>query len=160
MKKNSKVRSGFSLIELVIVVVIIAIIAAIAVPKMSRGAAGANDSATMQNLSQMRSAIDLFAAEHGGTLPSSTPATFKDQLTTYTDISGGTSATKTATHIYGPYLKSIPTLPVGTNKGLSTVTATGPAGTGNFAWFYDGSTVWVNNPTADVDARGTAYNTY
>ncbi|HEX8324426.1 MAG TPA: prepilin-type N-terminal cleavage/methylation domain-containing protein [Tepidisphaeraceae bacterium] len=161
MKKNSKVRSGFSLIELVIVVVIIAIIAAIAVPKMSRGAAGANDSATMQNLSQMRSAIDLFAAEHGGTYPSITPATFKDQLTTYTDISGGTSATKTATHIYGPYLKSIPTLPVGTNKGLTTVTSSGTApGTGNFAWFYDGSTVWVNNPSTDVDAKGTAYNTY
>ena len=153
-------RRGFSLIELVIVVVIIAIIAAIAIPKMSRGAAGANDSATMLDLSQMRSACDLFTTEHGGTAPSTTPATFISQMTTYTDITGAASATKDATHIYGPYLKSIPALPVGTNKGLATVTATGPAGTGAFGWYFDGQTVWVNDPVTDVDAKGTAYNAY
>ena len=153
-------RGGFSLIELVIVVVIIAIIAAIAIPKMSRGAAGANDSATSQDLSQMRGAIDLFTQEHGGTYPSTTPATFLAQLTTYTDITGAASGTKDTTHIYGPYLRAIPALPVGTNKGLSTVTATGPAGTGAFGWYYDGVTIWVNDPTADADVKGTAYNTY
>ena len=160
MRNNVKSRAAFSLIELVIVVVIIAIIAAIAIPKMSRGAAGANDSATMQDLSQMRSACDLFASEHGGTYPSATPATFISQLTTYTDISGAAQATKDTTHIYGPYLKAIPNLPVGTNKGLNTVTGTGPAGTGTFAWYFDGLTVWVNDPGTDVDVKGTAYNTY
>lgn len=153
-------RRGFSLIELVIVVVIIGIIAAIAIPKMSRGAAGANDSATSQDLSQMRSAIDLFASEHGGTYPSTTPATFINQLTTYSDISGNAQTTKDTTHIYGPYLKAIPNLPVGTNKGLNTITATGPAGTGSFGWYYDGLTVWVNDPTTDTDVSSKAYNTY
>ena len=160
MRKRFQPARGFSLIELVIVVVIIAIIAAIAIPKLSRGAAGANDSATMQDLSQLRSACDLFASEHSGTYPSTTPATFILQLTTYTDINGSASATKDTTHIYGPYVKAIPTLPVGTNKGLNTVTATGPAGTGAFAWYFDGLTVWVNDPTTDVDAKGVAYNTY
>jgi prepilin-type N-terminal cleavage/methylation domain-containing protein len=156
MRNKYKAKRGFSLIELVIVVVIIAIIAAIAIPKMSRGAAGANDSATKQDLSQMRSACDLFASEHNGT----TPATFILQLTTYTDINGNNQATKDSTHIYGPYLKTIPTLPVGTNKGLNTVTATGPAGTGTFGWYFDGLTVWVNDPITDTDVSGTAYNTY
>ena len=160
MRTKFQPARGFSLIELVIVVVIIAIIAAIAIPKLSRGAAGANDSATMQDLSQLRSACDLFASEHSGTYPSTTPATFILQLTTYTDINGSASATKDTTHIYGPYVKAIPTLPVGTNKGLNTVTATGPAGTGTFAWYFDGLTVWVNDPTTDVDAKGVAYNTY
>ena len=160
MRKTFQPARGFSLIELVIVVVIIAIIAAIAIPKLSRGAAGANDSATMQDLSQLRSACDLFASEHSGTYPSTTPATFVLQLTTYTDINGSASATKDTTHIYGPYVKAIPTLPVGTNKGLNTVTATGPAGTGTFAWYFDGLTVWVNDPSTDVDAKGVAYNTY
>ncbi len=154
MKNRKSNRSGFSLIELVIVVVIIAIIGAIAIPKMSRGAAGAGDSATIQNLSTMRSAIELYSTEHGGTYPSTTPATFISQLTTYTDASGAAVGTKDTTHIYGPYLKSIPSLPVGTNKGLSTVTATGPAGTGTFAWFFDGTTVWANDPGTDLDAKG------
>ena len=154
-------RRGFTLIELVVVVVIIAIIAAIAIPKMSRGSAGAADSATTQDLSTLRSALELYQTEHGGTYPSTaSAATLANQLTQYTDSSGNAVATKDSTHIYGPYLKAVPSLPVGTNKGLATFTVTGPAGTGTFGWYYDGSTFWANNPSTDTDARGTAYNTY
>ena len=78
----------------------------------------------------------------------------------YSDVSGNTSATKTTACIYGPYLKAIPALPVGTNKTLATLTTTGPAGTGSFAWYFDGTTFWANDPSSDVDAKGTAYNTY
>jgi prepilin-type N-terminal cleavage/methylation domain-containing protein len=154
-------RKGFTLIELVVVVVIIAIIAAIAIPRMSRGSAGAADSAVSQDLAVMRSAVELFQTEHNGTYPNATSAaTFVNQLTQYTDISGNAVATKDTTHIYGPYLKTVPSMPVGTNKGLNTVTITGPAGTGAFGWFYDGTTVWVNDPATDVDVKGTPYNTY
>jgi type II secretory pathway pseudopilin PulG len=138
--------------------VIIAIIGAIAIPKMSRGSAGANDSAVTQDLATMRSSLDLFASEHGSNYP--TAANVVPQLTTYTDINGNTNATKTTVFIYGPYLKAVPTLPVGTNKGLSTVTTTGPAGTGTFGWYYDGTSMWANDPGTDVDVKGTAYNTY
>src|SRR5215218_6957536 len=93
-------RKGFSLIELVIVVVIIGIIAAIAIPRLSRGSAGAADSAVSGNLAVLRSAIDLFATEHGGTYPS--VGTFDSQLTQYSDAAGSFSATKTSTMIYGP----------------------------------------------------------
>jgi general secretion pathway protein G len=154
-------RRGFTLIELVVVVVIIAIIAAIAIPKMSRGSAGAADSAVAQDLATMRSALELYQTEHGGTYPSNTSAaTFLNQLTQYTDASGNAQATKDTTHIYGPYLKAVPPLPVGTNKGLNTVTITGPAGTGAFGWYFDGTTVWANDPATDVDVKTTPYNTY
>src|ERR1700759_2370087 len=89
-------RSAFSLIELVIVVVIIAIIGAIAIPKMSRGAAGAGDSALIQDLAVLRSAVALYNAEHPNA-PLTTSATFPDALTKYTDASGTVSATKTTT---------------------------------------------------------------
>lgn len=153
--------AGFTLIELVVVVVIIAIIAAIAIPKMSRGSAGAGDSAVSQDLSTMRAALELYQTEHGGTYPSnSTVATFVNQMTEYTDASGNAQSNKDNTHIYGPYIKAFPTLPVGTNKGQNTVTVTGPVGTGQFGWYYDGTSIWVNDPSTDVDVTNTPYNTY
>ena len=130
-------RNAFSLIELVIVVVIIGIIAAIAIPRLSRGASGAADSALSGNLTVLRNAIDLYATEHGGTYPAL--ATFEAQLTQYTDNSGATTATKDATHIYGPYLRKIPQLPVGSKKGQATVKIgadTDLPGVSTEAWIY------------------------
>src|SRR5258707_4107356 len=129
MNRKNTGRTGFSLIELVIVVVIIAIIAAIAIPKMSRGASGAGDAALLQDLSVLRSAGDLYNAEHPGnplgSTNSATATAIETSLTSYSDVTGATtSATKTSTAIYGPYLKSLPTLPVGVNKGQTHVTLT------------------------------------
>ena len=161
MRNGTRNQSGFTLIELVVVVVIIAIIAAIAIPKMSRGSAGAADAALSQDLSTIRSALELYQTEHNGAYPSTTSATtFLNQLTQYTDANGNAQSAKDTTHIYGPYIKSFPSLPVGTNKGLNTVTITGPAGTGAFGWYYDGTTVWANDPTTDTDIKTTPYNTY
>jgi prepilin-type N-terminal cleavage/methylation domain-containing protein len=154
---NNLFRRGFSLIELVIVVVIIGIIAAIAIPRMSRGASGAQDSALTANLAVLRNAIDLYETEHPGSYPAL--ATFVAQLTQYTDASGATSATKTSTHIYGPYLRAIPALPVGANKGSTSVAATFAA---NVGWIYNASTGTITAATQDseVDATGKKYNTY
>lgn len=155
-------RRGFSLIELVIVVVIIGIIAAIAIPRLSRGASGAADSAVAGNLSVLRNAIDLYATEHGGTYPA--VATFADQLTQYTDGTGATSTTKTATAIYGPYMRKMPPLPVGTNKNSATVVdgSSGTPGASAGGWFYNPSTGEIKANTADTekDAGGKAYNAY
>ena len=151
-------RSAFSLIELVIVVVIIGIIGAIAIPRMSRGAAGAADSGLVADLAVMRSAIDLYKAEHGGLLP--TFADIEDQLTTYTNDAGTANATKTTTYYLGPYLREIPKLKVGTNKGLAGFVAT--QGGTTEGWVYNATTgaVSANLPGTEVDVRGVAYNTY
>ncbi len=158
-------RAGFSLVELVIVVVIIAIIGAIAIPRLSRGAAGAADSALIADLAVLRNAVDLYTTEHNGTAPG---ATIVNQLTLYSNIAGATSATKTATHIYGPYIRAIPPMPVGSKKGESgvfveTVAANvPPGGAATDGWWYNTATneVRANLPNADTDAAGTQYNAY
>lgn len=160
---NMKRNTGFSLIELIIVVVIIAIIGAIAIPRMSRGAAGASDSALVGDLAVLRSAIDLYAAEHGGTFPDAT--NFTNVMTGYTDASGDAQATKDASHIYGPYLRKIPPLPVGTNKNATSVadgtSVTTPGGSAD-GWWYDPTSgvIKANLASTEVDASNTAYSAY
>jgi general secretion pathway protein G len=155
-------RHGFSLIELVIVVVIMAILGAIAIPRMSRGAAGAADSSLITNLSVLRNAIDLYATEHGGTFPAA--ATLEDQLTKYTDASGAAVAAKDATHIFGPYLRQMPVLSVGANKGSKVVvdSTAGAIGTVAGGWYYNATTgeIFANLLDADKDASEKKYNTY
>ena len=151
-------RRAFSMIELVIVVVIIGIIAAIAIPRMSRGAAGAQDSALIANLTVLRNAIDLFITEHEGVIPAA--ADIENALLQYSNLAGDSfSATKDTTHYYGPYLRSLPELPVSAERGSTGITAT--AGTSGKGWVYDDSdgSIIANSGT-DTDATGTAYNTY
>jgi len=162
MHIQSKKRA-FSLVELVIVVVIIGVIAAIAVPRISRGARGANESALRADLAALRNAIDLFAAEHGGSFPLA--GTFETQLTTFSDDAGNTNATKTTVFKYGPYLRAIPGLPVagagaitGGKLGDKTVAASDAAGVG---WIYTVSsgTIVANTGTAAAE-DGTLYNAF
>jgi prepilin-type N-terminal cleavage/methylation domain-containing protein len=155
-RRGGILRRAFSLIELVIVVVIIGIIAAIAIPRMSRGAEGASDSALIGNLATLRNAIDLYHTEHEGVYP--TAANIVAQLTQYSDINGGTSATKTSTHIYGPYIREIPKMPVkGDGKGDSKIAAAAAADVG---WIYTESTGSIVANSAEKDARKVAYNSY
>ncbi len=146
-RRNHLIRA-FSLIELVIVVVIIGIIAAIAIPRMSRGAEGAAQRVLDGDLAVLRDAIDRYAAEHLSAFPDL--ATFDAQVTRYTDAAGGTNATKDATHIYGPYLRRLPPLPLGTWKGetgLKSPAAIPPSTRKtNCGWLYDESSgqIWAN----------------
>lgn len=150
LSKSIHSRRAFSLIELVIVVVILGIIGAVAIPRMSRGAEGAAESALVSNLATLRGAIELYAAEHGGTFPSE--ASFSDELLLYTNASGGTSATKTGAFIYGPYLRAVPALPVGTKQGNTGIAAADAAGVG---WIYDETTGAISANCADSEVNGS-----
>lgn len=156
---RSRRNAAFTLIELVIVVVIIGILAAIAVPRMSRGAAAAGDSALTANLTQIRNAFDMFQTEHGGTYPALADAS--KFLTMYTDATASqVQADKDESKglIYGPYLRSIPSLPVGPSRGKNTFIDT--LG-GDGGWVYDGKgNVKANVPDGVKDALGKAYNEY
>ena len=145
-------------------VVIIGILAAIAIPRMSRATVGATDSALSANVAVLRNAIDLYSTEHGGAFP--VLATIDAQLTQYTDASGATAATKDTTHIYGPYLRKTPPLPMGPTGYKNATTyvdgSTGTPGTSAGAWFYNATTgtISANLDATQVDATGKLYNTY
>ncbi|MEO1236931.1 MAG: prepilin-type N-terminal cleavage/methylation domain-containing protein [Planctomycetota bacterium] len=140
---------GFSLVELVIVVVIVGLLAAIAIPRFSRGAAGASDSALSGDLAVLRNAIELYAAEHNGSFPDED--SIADQLTLYSNLAGATSATPGDTHPFGPYLHAVPALKVGTQAGGNLIegvnaTPTAETATANTGWLYNEATgqIWAN----------------
>lgn len=154
---SRRTLKGFSLIELVIVVVIIGIIGAIAIPRLSRGSAGAAENSLRGNLAVLRSAIELYAAEHDGAFPAA--GTIAAQLTQYSDFEGNTNASKTAVYIYGPYIQSVPPLPVGAKKGGTLIAAADAA---NVGWIYDAATgkIRANTTAGENDARGVAFSDY
>ncbi len=150
-------RGGFSLLELVIVVVILGIVAAIAIPRMSRGSGGAADAALKADLATMREAIERYRAEHDGDWPGQ--VAFVGALThhsnkTATEI----QAFRDTKHFYGPYLREIPSLPVGKRKGCTGVAAVDGVGIG---WIYNAADGSIKaNTTTEADDAGRLYNTY
>ena len=142
---------GFTLVELLVVVVILAIIAAIVVPQFSTATDEAKESVLDSNLARMRSAVELYKAQHGhfpgdadadgatcpGTGTAGTGDTaslanraiaFADQLTMYTNAAGQACSTTDATFKFGPYLKSaalgpagVPDNPITLSNGVDVV---------------------------------------
>lgn len=158
--KAPRRRTGFSMIELVIVVVIIGIIAAIAIPRMSRGAAAAADSALAQNLAILRNALDLYATEHSNAYP--TAANVADALTKYTKADGtdaNAAKDEAGGRIYGPYLRVLPPISVGGQKGKNGIAAAAADGV---AWVYDAAagTVQPNVDALAKDGAGKLYVNY
>jgi prepilin-type N-terminal cleavage/methylation domain-containing protein len=166
MFRRIRKSRGFSLVELVVVIVIIGILAAMAIPRLSRGSAGAGNAAVAGNLATIRAAINLYAAEHNSKNPSGTAANIVAQLTQYTDINGGTSATKTPPFIYGPYLTAVPPAPVGENAGSRTILVDSTNSppqvdtSGGEGWVYNPNTGEFLINTTRTDDAGKAYNTY
>ena len=131
MKRNK--QAGFTLIEMLIVVLLLGILAMLVIPQISVSTEDASLNTLHSNLGSMRNAIELYYHQHNETYPGEHDITgtatadaaaaataFLQQLTQYTDINGDVAAVKDATHIYGPYLKSV-TLPTNPYNNDNTV---------------------------------------
>jgi general secretion pathway protein G len=152
---------AFSLVELVIVLVIIGVIAAIAVPRLTHGATNASAIALKSDLAALRHAIELYRAEHEGALP--TVAKFTAQMTKFSNAAGGSFAATASVAegiIYGPYLKAIPPLPVGAQKGQTAVI--GPSDNTDAGWVYTQSAgdIAPNTTASELDRDGIQYDSY
>ena len=138
-------------------VVIVGILAAIALPRLSRGSGGASFAALLGDLATMRAGIDKYSAEHNGRFP--TEAGFEAEMTGYTTLGGAPSPIPTDKHIFGPYLREIPPLPVGFRTGQRGVAGSSGEGVG---WIYDQSTGDIRANTSDDECsdEGKPFNSY
>ena len=172
MAGRIEARRAFSLIEVIIVVVILGMIAAIAIPRMSHANQTAAENSLAGDLAVWRAALDLYQSQHGGAYPKNS-ATLVLQLTQYTDASGETSPTRDDRCIYGPCLRTVPSLPevessssLAVPSGSTTVGPTLIGGApstivpGGYGWLYDGAGNIYPNTGVLTDPTGKLYNSY
>ena len=141
-------RAAFTLVEVLIVVVILAILAATVLPQFQNASGQAEASAVRQNLSVVRSQIELYRVQHNGQLPGPNETTFLARMTAGTDRNGGAGTT------YGPYIKGkFPENPAAVGKEgkilFSTAAPPTTMPTSGEGW-------WYNDTTGEFRAMGDA----
>jgi len=142
----NKKREGFTLVEVLIVVVIMAVLAATIVPQFSDSSRDAKISTAQFNLSTLRGQIEMYKAQHNSIVPALGTL---EELTKKTDV-GGTIGTTAGTHIYGPYIRVIPSNPLNASNTVTVITnSPAVAGdvTGTGGWLYNKTTgeVWIDH---------------
>ncbi len=148
-RRFSRHQSGFTLVEILIVVIILGILAAIVIPQFTNASTDARKSNLTTQLQSLRQQIALYQLQHNNAYPLLV-TTGWTVLTEYTDVNGGVSATADSTHVYGPYLESIPSNPL-TPAATST----------NVAVDASGSPGWVYSETlGKICATGTVSTEY
>jgi len=148
-------RKGFTLVEILIVVIILGILAAIVIPQFTEASGEARVSNLMTNLQTIRSQLLLYKTQHLETYPAAAAGEdgtdFADQMTKYTDVDAGVSATPSTDYPYGPYLQSVPVNPV---SGDNTVTVVQDGATAFTAPAADAGW-WFNSVTGEFRANVT-----
>ena len=143
-------RPGFTLIEILIVVIILGILAAIVIPQFANSSKEAKQASLVTTVQTLRSQVALFRLQHNDFLPGVVPvvgsgatfdqATFWNQLTMYSDVTGVTNAARSNTYDKGPYMQSIPKNPLcPSTPAADDVQATidGAAATAVVGFIYD-----------------------
>ena len=136
---NTRKRSGFTLIELMIVVVILAVLAATIIPQFSSSAEDAKLSTLAFNLNTLRGQIQLYKLDHNGSLP---VIASDDLPQLYSNTNAAGTIGTSAAYPFGPYvMNGIPENPLN-NSAFVKASATWPpaAATTDGGWFYNPST--------------------
>lgn len=127
-------RSGFTLVELLIVVVILGILALITTMELADASGAARETALAKDLQMVRRQIGVFKNHHTGILPGRNGQDIIAQLTNKTDDTG--RVTEDGTH--GPYMPTFPTNPFTCTSTVES--GTGSPGGGDYGWYYNTET--------------------
>lgn len=153
---NTRGKQGFTLVELLIVVIIMGILAAVVIPQFKSSADETRESAMMNHLRSLRSAIELYTIQHNDTPPGTVSGTsnwnnFTTHMTTSTDENGDAGTE------YGPYFpRGVPRNPIN-EMNTGTVGPIPNAPDDNTGWYYDATTGEIRanssgtGPTTGID---------
>lgn len=152
---HRKMKTAFSIVELMIVAAVLGILAAIVVPHFQSHATQAKEATARSNLRTLRGAVELYTAQHGGVPPgyqnddpltSPTSANFHRQLV-----------------VEGRYLRKMPENPF---NAKGTVQAIGNSGsfpadaTGAHGWIYQPAASTIRLDWPGVGTDGIRYYEY
>jgi len=134
-RKNLKLneQSGFTLIEILIVVILLGILATIIIPQISVSSDDAKLNTLKTNLSNLRSAVELYYYQHSNAFPgakdeadgsdaadnTAAADAWVAQMQQYTDNLGVASTSGSSVYQFGPYLRH--GIPVNPFNNLNTV---------------------------------------
>jgi general secretion pathway protein G len=114
------VKSGFTLVEILIVVIILGILAAIVIPQFTNASQDARKSSLVSQLQTLRSQLELYKLQHLDKLPTGLTGGTSNwaQLTTKSNADGTTSG---GSLTFGPYMQSAPTNPLNNSSSVKIV---------------------------------------
>ncbi len=171
MARRLSMRSGFTLVELLIVVVILGVLAAIAIPQFGSNTEDAKLSALDSSLAELRNAVELYYHQHAAVYPgekketdgadvttaAEAQAAFVKQLTNYSAADGKTSVSKDGTYKYGPYLKKgVPNNPFNSLNSIicdiatTDITAAASSDTGGWKFYIKTGRLIANDGAHDA----------
>jgi type II secretory pathway pseudopilin PulG len=150
-----RMKEAFSLVELIIIVAVLGILAAIVVPQFQEHSVTAKESVAKDSLRILRSAIELYAVQHGGVPPG-----YPDDNPQNGPDSGSFEIQLT---INRHYMSKLPENPF---NNLRTIRMIGngepfPTGaTGQFGWVYQPATMTIRLDWTGRDNEGVRYFDY
>lgn len=152
---GQKMKSGFSIAELMIVVAILGILAAIVIPQFQQHTTEAKISAAKNNLYILRGAIELYAAQHN-----SIPPGYPGNDRTKSPSMGSFFLQMVK---YGDYFRAMPENPFNDEKLIKVIADSEPfpaEATGEFAWVYKPATKEIRLDWPGTDKNGVRYYDY
>ena len=137
----NSIKTGFTLVEILIVVIILGILAAIVIPQFTEASNDARESALASDLQTVRSQLELYKVQHLERYPdvdasgvADTPANFVLRMTGKTDSAGAIDTSGA----FGPYMHKFPSNPFVSGAATNTVTfgIVACPGDGLSGWYF------------------------